>query len=266
MAVLFAGTLVVAGPVRPSGWGTGAGGTAELATGPGTGTPTLAARPDLAAAAPAPASVPAVPTSPAAVAAVGVPAPVPATTPAATPATTPTTFVRRSPPPGVGTHGYGDQGWSQSASSGTTTVRLEVYPADIYLDQHLSVTGRASGTGAVKSVRVDYGDGQVHDVSWVGPGCWSPARDYDLAVVGGPRHLYAAPGTYTVTATVTTVDCVPPPGFPLVHEVIPFMPDGSPTPRGEYAPMGAETTLTVSLTVLVRPETIPPPVGPPPGP
>ena len=179
-----------------------------------------------------------------------------------------TTVARRPAPSGVTTHGYGDQGWEKAAASGATTVKLQVYPADIYLDQQVQVHAGVSFTGAYKASRLDFGDGTVEygPDSFPNTGCFVPPTSRQDLFVLNPWHTYARPGTYTVTATFTTVDCTPPPNFPLVHEVIPFMPDGTPTPHGEYAPMGSPTTVSVSLPVLVWPEKVPPPVGPPPGP
>ena len=69
----------------------------------------------------------------------------------------------------------------------------------------------------LRSVHLEFGDGTGHDPSVVRWACLDPASPNPY-VVDGPAHVYAAPGTYTVTATVRTAPCSIPDGAELPEE------------------------------------------------
>ncbi len=247
------------------------GGEAALSEGRGSSAAAAAVARD-----PAPvvaAAVPVATTVPVPTTAVAVASPAPSGLRPYLPAGTPTTtIVRRTPPPGVTTHGYGDLGWQKQVTSGATSVNLMIYAADIYLDQSVSVHAGVSFTGAPKATKLDFGDGTVvaGPEVWAGMGCPPyPAvqRLEGRSLINGNTHTYAKPGLYTITATITIIDCQipafipvapPPPGSPL----LPSGPPPTLVPIG----FGNDSSVSVSLQVLVWPEKVPPPIGPPPGP
>jgi hypothetical protein len=126
-------------------------------------------------------------------------------------------------------------------------------PAAVYLDQQINVWGIADFTGAVDSATVDFGDGETYTLNQgANAQCASPPKHQNLAAINGVHHYYAVPGTYTISATVTTADCIPSPTPPAAPPQL-YAPNGDALPPPYTGPVGARTTLFVSLTVLVLP-------------
>ena len=161
------------------------------------------------------------------------------------------------PPPGVQPYGTGGYGGTSTVTGDGTTVTLSVYPREQYMGERVQVGLEVTGTTAVTAMRIDLGDGTV-----------GPRRDGGSCPTGrrsmGATHVYSAPGTYHITATVTAVPCqiLPgPPGGWTGPDGLPAV--GMPSP---WIPAGPEQVLSVTIPVMQRPDRPPPPVGPPPGP
>lgn len=173
------------------------------------------------------------------------------------PGPTTTTIPRRPPPPGVTTHGSGDLGWSTITTSGSTTVDLRLYPADVYLDEALQVGAGVTFTGSPRAVRLDWGDGTSYVATepWRYMPCTTPVTRWDERwLVNYVTHTYGAAGTYTVTATITVADCIRPAELSGPGALPPLMlPNGQPI--GE--PIGHDSVVTASLTAEVHPEARP---------
>lgn len=166
------------------------------------------------------------------------------------------------PPAGVTPDGYGGYGGTASVSGAGGAVTLRVYPREQYVRERFQVGVVVAGATAVRSIRIDLGDGTVEQST--------PLRSWECPTA--PReangsanpHVYANPGTYRISATVTAVPCAisegPPGGWTL--------PDGRPAVYmpAPWRPTGAEQILSVSMDVVQRPDYPPRPVGPPPGP
>ena len=199
-----------------------------------------------------------------------VPAPTTTSPPTtAAPATTttteraaPTTTARPAPPtttaaPAPRTRGPyppGVSGTTVSATttSGSTTLSLRLFPGDQYFGERIQVGMDLSSRDAVRSVKVDFGNGTVVDATLSGFNCPGTVRSLHPAA---PSYTYPAPGRYVVRAIVTEAPCIPfpatpPPGFPS-EAPDPFSPD---------------RVVEVSLTFEQAPDRPPRPVGPPPGP
>ncbi len=69
----------------------------------------------------------------------------------------------------------------------------------------------------MRSLRIEFGDGTSLDASVVQWSCLDPAAPNPYVFVS-PAHVYADPGTYTVTATVRTAPCSLPDGSELPEE------------------------------------------------
>jgi len=69
----------------------------------------------------------------------------------------------------------------------------------------------------LRSLRIEFGDGTTLDASVVQWSCLDPAAPNPYVFVG-PAHVYADPGTYTVTATVRTAPCSLSDGSELADE------------------------------------------------
>lgn len=140
---------------------------------------------------------------------------------------------------------------SATTTSGDTTLALSFFPADQYFGEIVQVRLELSTREAVRSVKVDFGNGTVVDATPPGFNCPGKVRPL---YPGAPIYTYPAPGRYVVKAVVTSVPCVPsgatpPPGFPTE------VPD----------PFSAGNTVEVTATYDQAPDRPPPPVGPPPG-
>lgn len=166
------------------------------------------------------------------------------------------------PQAGVTPDGYGGYGGTATVSGAGGAVTLRVYPREQYVGERFQVGVVVAGSTAVRSIRIDLGDGTVEQStplrSWE---CPTAARETHGSA--GP-HMYANPGTYRITATVTVVPCAisegPPGGWTL--------PDGRPAVDMPvpWRPTGPDQALSVSMDVLQRGDSPPRPVGPPPGP
>ena len=152
--------------------------------------------------------------------------------------------------------GYGGYGGLKSVTSGSTTIDLTVYPREQYAGDVTQLTAGVKFVGGVRSFRIDFGDGTVMEAfrypQWDCQGTTDPKTTGD----GKPDHVYARPGRYTVTATVTTFDCTPGPAMPWPADA-PFPPPIPPVPANEQ-------TTTVSMTAIARSDLRP--VSPPPTP
>jgi hypothetical protein len=164
------------------------------------------------------------------------------------------------PPPGVEADGYGGYGGVTHASNGGVELELMVYPREQYLGEMVQVGAQVSkpDSVAITSVKIDFGNGHLVTGS---PGLgWycGPSTYHAGASTGG--YVYPAPGTYTITATVTFVACMGMPGM----WIGPHMPP----PAGLQGPWFPEPhqAVSASMGMLQRPDRHPPPVGPPPGP
>lgn len=69
----------------------------------------------------------------------------------------------------------------------------------------------------LRSLRIAFGDGTTLDASVVQWSCLDPAAPNPYVFVS-PAHVYSAPGTHTVTATVRTAPCSLPDGSELAEE------------------------------------------------
>jgi hypothetical protein len=128
------------------------------------------------------------------------------------PTTTTTTTTTASAPAGdrCGTpSGSGDLGATRSVTEGAQTVTLEVYACEHYEGEFTQNFVHVDTADAVlKAVHLDFGDGTSTDVGVYRWGCADPRRPNPYHA-NGPIHTYTAPGDYIVTATVTTVSCLP---------------------------------------------------------
>ena len=184
-----------------------------------------------------------------------------ATTPATPTTRTPTTRTPTTahPPPAAaprtrGPYPPGVSGTTLSATttSGDTTLSLSFFPADQFFGERIRVGVELTTRDAVRSVKVDFGNGTVVDATPPGFNCPGTVRPL---YPGGAVYTYPAPGRYVVKAIVTSVPCIPfvatpPPGFPTEA------PD----------PFSPGHTVEVAVTYEQAPDRPPPPVGPPPGP
>ncbi len=143
-----------------------------------------------------------------------------------------------------------------------TEVTLQVYPSEQYLGERVQVGVAVEGTTAVRSIRIDLGDGTaVEGTPLQGWGCPQASRQTGAAA---PSHTYAAPGAYRITATVVALPCSilpgPPGGWTL--------PDGQPAAGMPlpWMPTGPDQALSVGIDLVQRPDPPPAPVGPSPGP
>lgn len=190
-------------------------------------------------------------------------APAPTTTTTKRPPATTTSTARPAPPATTaapaprprGPYPPGVSGTTLSATttSGSTTLSLKLFPGDQYFGEIVQVSMELSTRNAVRSVKVDFGNGHVVDASHPGITFNCPGTVRSLNP-GAPIYTYPAPGRYVVRAIVTEAPCVPfpatpPPGFP--SEV----PD----------PFSPDRVIEVSLTFEQAPDRPPRPVGPPPG-
>lgn len=141
-------------------------------------------------------------------------------------------------------------------------MTLQVYPRQQYLGERVQVSVTVAGTTAIRSIVIDLGDGTVVHAPQLHS--WSCPPSPREAGAGVPAHVYAAPGTYRVSAVVTAVPCsiLPgPPGGWTGPDGQPAV--GMPTP---WVPAGPDRTVSAAIGVHQRPDRPPPPVGPPPGP
>ena len=179
-------------------------------------------------------------------------------TPAPTaPPVTPPVFLQPPLEPGVEPWGYGDYGGSKTVTSGSTTVTMSVYPRSQYAGQVTDLRATVQFVGGVTSFHIDFGDGTVSEgyqyPTWLCDGNMAPKT----TGAAEPEHVYAQPGRYTVTATVTTADCSPTPTVPGVP-VATFPAHIYPRPVS-----GPVQTTTVTMTAISRPDRLPAP-GPAP--
>lgn len=97
---------------------------------------------------------------------------------------------------------------SATTTSAGVALRLGVESADgaRSLQGHLSV--RFEDSRVLRAVRIDFGDGTALTVDVVAWDCNAPGapNPHDVAL---PAHTYGAPGTYAVTAAVTSATCSP---------------------------------------------------------
>ena len=188
-------------------------------------------------------------------------APAPTTTTTRRPPATTTSTTRPPAPPTTpapaprprGPYPPGVSGTTLSATttSGSTTLSLRLFPGDQYFGERVQVGMDLSSRDAVRSVKVDFGNGTVVDATPSGFNCPGTVRSLNPAA---PNYTYPAPGRYVVRAIVTEAPCVPfpatpPPGFPS-EAPDPFSPD---------------RVVEVSLTFEQAADRPPRPVGPPPG-
>lgn len=192
------------------------------------------------------------------------PAPAPTTSTTQRPAPTTTSTTRAPAPPTTarpapaptrprGPYPPGVSGTTLSATTtaGDTTLTMKLFPADQYFGENIQVRMELATRDAVRSVKVDFGNGTVVDATPPAFTCPGAVRALNP---GAPTYTYPAPGRYVVRAIVTSAPCVPfpatpPPGFP--SEV----PD----------PLHPDRVVEVAITFDQAPDRPPPPVGPPPG-
>jgi len=140
---------------------------------------------------------------------------------------------------------------SANTTSGDTTLSLSFFPADQYFGEITQVRLELTTREAVRSVKVDFGNGHVVDATPPGLDCPGKVRPL---YPGAPIYTYPAPGRYVVKAIVTSVPCVP---FPAPG------PPGVPTEAPD--PFSPGHSVEVAVTYEQAPDRPPRPVGPPPG-
>jgi hypothetical protein len=169
--------------------------------------------------------------------------------------------------PGVEPDGYGGQGGSRTVTSGTTTVKLSVYPREAYAGEITQISVDVTFVGAVQRIRLDSGDGTFLE-PWPSP-AWSCDNTAGPKTTGAgmAAFVYARPGRYQVTATVTTAACdvtspvqagwtqlTTPEGYP----------NGPPHPNYIVGHVGNDDVVTVAMTAIARSDRPPPPDPQPP--
>jgi hypothetical protein len=149
-----------------------------------------------------------------------------------------------------GVSGYGGEATVTAANA---TVVLRVYPREQYAGEMVQVGVEVTTTDAVRSVKIDMGNGTVYDALPVRG--WTCSREPRMVSAGAPHHVYPAPGDYRIRAIVTIVPCnVPIPGPPE-------LPPAAPSPFEKDV-----VVVEAGMAVEQRPDAPPRPVGPPPGP
>jgi len=97
-----------------------------------------------------------------------------------------------------------------TATGAGTTVTLRVTPREQYLGEAFRTTVEVAGPTAIRSVKLDLGNGTLVDADPAPT--WNCPADSRQVLAGPPAHVYPAPGRYTLTALVTVVPCVFVPG------------------------------------------------------
>ncbi len=157
------------------------------------------------------------------------------------------------PEPGVTPWGVSGYGGEATVTAHNATVVLRVYPREQYVGERFQVGVEVTTTDAVRSVKIDMGNGTVYDALPVRG--WTCSREPRMVSAGAPPHVYPAPGDYRIRALVTVVPCnVPIPGPPE-------LPPAAPSPFEKDV-----VVVEASMAVEQRPDAPPRPVGPPPGP
>ena len=101
--------------------------------------------------------------------------------------------------------GYGGYGAKKSRTTGPTTVTVEAYMCESYDGEPTQIfTHIEDSGGVVRSLHLDYGDGTANDQDLSNYCGGSGASPYSIS---GPPHTFAAPGAYTVKATVAMQRC-----------------------------------------------------------
>ena len=127
---------------------------------------------------------------------------------AATPSAGPPMTEADAPaPPAVLTQRPSGVGTAMAAG---TPVTLRIIPPEQYAGEPFHTAVEVSGPTAIRSVKLDLGNGAVVDVD-PAP-AWACPSGPRLVMAAPPALRYATPGRYTVTAMVTVVPCVYLPG------------------------------------------------------
>ncbi len=199
--------------------------------------------------------------------------PVPETTPPAPPVppvppvTSPPPTVPNPPlEPGMEPNGYGGYGGTRTVTSGTTIVALSLYPRESYAGQMTQVGVEVRFVGGMRSIRIDYGDGTFYDGVYFPEWSCNGVPGAKTTSAGGGHHFYAQPGSYQVTATVTSFNCSPDGGSESPPSMFPTLPDGTMNPEFLAHPhVGVESVTVAAITAISRPDRVPvpPPLTPP---
>ena len=155
------------------------------------------------------------------------------------------------PEPGVAPWGVSGYGGEATVTAHDTTVVLRVYPREQYAGEMFQIGVEVTTTEAVRSVKVDMGNGTVVDLAARG---WTCSREPRRVSAGAPHYRYPTPGDYRIRALVTVVPCNVPIAGP------PELPPAAPSPFEKDV-----VVVEAGMAVEQRPDRPPPPVGPPPG-
>jgi hypothetical protein len=159
------------------------------------------------------------------------------------------------------------EGASKTATNGTDTLAVHVFPYDLSVDTFLQLTVDMTYVGGVNTVRYDFGDGTsvVHDYRGTPPlWCEPPFSAVKTHSDSAPYHYYPHAGTYSVKVTLTTVDCETAVVVPAPVPTTPGLP--GPPPFSSTASVGQERVTSASIDIVQRADRYPLPRGPEPSP